>query len=102
MKRRTCGDIMAYDAEYLAASAGRNRPKVILTFRPCPARTFACLNIGLSRAQAKRLLEDLRYVFANYPSLQEPDAPEEPAPEPEVKPEAPRCPQRHGRKRGPE
>jgi hypothetical protein len=78
-------DIMAFDAEFLAAGGGKmeGKPKVILTFRPFPEETFAAINLGVSKRQAERLIDDLVYVLGNYPSLHETGAADATAPDPE-------------------
>jgi hypothetical protein len=103
MKPPMGGETSAYDAEYLAASAGRmaNRVRAILTFRLNSEASFAALNIAISKEQAIRLRDDLNYVFENYLSMKAVEDVDEPKADPENPPETPRCPRRHGRKRRP-
>ncbi len=100
MKPPMGGETSAFDAEYLAASAGKmeGRPKVILTFRLTPEASFAAVNIAISNEQAIRLRDDLNYVFENYSMMKQVEDVNEPDADPENPPEPPRCPRRRKRR----
>jgi hypothetical protein len=54
---------------HLSASDGDWEPMVVLTIRPEPSRTFSPQNVMLTKAQAERLLEDVKRVLEHDPLL---------------------------------
>lgn len=76
------GTAMTSEVELLSASVGKidGKTNLILAIRPNPKETFAFVSFGFSKAQARRLKDDLDQLFATSKLLNEPD-PEEPPPE---------------------
>lgn len=54
---------------HLSAPQAGWEKMVVLTVRPEPSRTFSPQNLMVTRAQAERLVEDLRWVLEHDPIL---------------------------------
>lgn len=54
---------------HLSAPQGDWEPLVVLTVRPAPSQSFQPQNLTITKPQAERLLEDLRWVLGNDPIL---------------------------------
>ena len=55
--------------DHLSAPAGDWEPLVILTVRPEPNESFQVQNLSITRAQAERLVEDLKWTLEHDPIL---------------------------------
>jgi len=82
------GTAMVSEVELLSTSVGRieGRIALILAIRPDPENSFRFQNFGISKAQARRLYDDLSQLFQTSALLNEPDEPE-PKVKPKRKPE---------------
>lgn len=54
---------------HLSAPQNDFEPLVILTIRPEPCESFEPQNISITKAQAERLVEDVKWVLENDPIL---------------------------------
>lgn len=54
---------------HLSASQDNWEPLVVLTIRPMPCDSFMPHNLSITKAQAQRLLEDVKWVLEHDPIL---------------------------------
>jgi hypothetical protein len=75
------GTAMVRQVELLSTCVGKVEGKttLILAVRPDPEDSFRFLNFGLSRAQARRLYDDLSQLFQTSALLNEPECLEPPS-----------------------
>jgi hypothetical protein len=71
------GTATVSEVELLSTCVGKVEGKttLILAIRPHPEHSFRFLNFGISKAQARRLLDDLSLLFQTSAQLNEPDEP---------------------------
>lgn len=74
------GSPMVSEVELLSTTVGQieGKTNLIMSFRTDPTRSFRSMNFGISKAQARRLYDDLTQLFQTSHLLNEPDGTEPP------------------------